>query len=104
MPPLACLVVWHATPAPHILPHSLVTDPHPPPPPPPPPSFSSPALLLSGALGKAIQEKLGVTCLHDSSVHELMRGIRSQIDSLITGLRKEDLSAMQLGLSHSLSR
>jgi nucleolar protein 58 len=55
-------------------------------------------------IGKAIQEKLGVTCLHDSSVFELMRGIRSQIDSLITGLRKEDLSAMQLGLSHSLSR
>lgn len=55
-------------------------------------------------IGKAIQGKLGVTCLNDSSVNELMRGIRSQIDGLITGLRKEDLSAMQLGLSHSLSR
>merc|ERR1740138_1886910 len=33
-----------------------------------------------------------------------MRGIRSQVASLVTGLRTEDLSAMQLGLSHSLSR
>lgn len=54
-------------------------------------------LAVSDAkLGKVIQSKLGVKCIHDSAVAELMRGIRSQIDNLITGLRSEDLSAMQL--------
>jgi nucleolar protein 58 len=36
-------------------------------------------------IGKAITEKLGVQCVADSKVNELMRGIRSQIDNLITG-------------------
>eukprot|EP00039_Didymoeca_costata_P018613 m.334201 g.334201 ORF g.334201 m.334201 type:complete len:496 (+) comp17311_c0_seq1:186-1673(+) len=55
-------------------------------------------------LGSAITEKFGLKTIHGSAVNELMRGIRSQIENLITGLRSEDLSAMQLGLSHSLSR
>eukprot|EP00040_Diaphanoeca_grandis_P004311 m.28080 g.28080 ORF g.28080 m.28080 type:complete len:499 (-) comp15859_c0_seq1:172-1668(-) len=60
--------------------------------------------VADAKVGKVIQEKLGVKCIHGSAVSELMRGIRSQIDSLITGLKSEDMSAMQLGLSHSLSR
>lgn len=55
-------------------------------------------------IAKCISEKLDIKCISDSSVNELMRGIRSQINSLITGLRAEDMSAMSLGLSHSLSR
>lgn len=62
-------------------------------------------LAVSDAkVGKVIQSKLGVNCISDSAVNELMRGIRSQIDNLVAGLRSDDLSAMQLGLSHSLSR
>lgn len=61
-------------------------------------------LVSDSKVGKAINSKLGIDCMHDSSVQELFRGIRSQVDHLITGLRTEDLSAMQLGLSHSLSR
>ena len=62
-------------------------------------------LAVSDAkVGKLIQEKLGINCIADSSVAELMRGIRSQIDCLVGGLRAEDLAAMQLGLAHSLSR
>jgi len=61
-------------------------------------------LVSDSKVGKAIHDKLGLDCMHDSSVMELFRGIRSQVDHLITGLRSEDLSAMQLGLSHSLSR
>jgi nucleolar protein 58 len=35
---------------------------------------------------------------------DLYRGIREQLESLITGLSHSDLNAMSLGLSHSLSR
>ncbi|KAK2532114.1 Nop58 [Columba livia] len=37
-------------------------------------------------------------------VTELMRGIRSQIEGLITGLPSREMAAMCLGLAHSLSR
>lgn len=60
--------------------------------------------VADAKVGKVIQDKLGIKVVHGTAVAELMRGIRAQIDSLITGLRTEDLSAMQLGLSHSLSR
>ena len=49
-------------------------------------------------------EKLQITCLTNSSVQELMRCIRSQVDGLIGGLPKQEMSAMALGLAHSLSR
>jgi len=55
-------------------------------------------------VGAVIKSKLDIACVHNSSVAEMMRGIRSQIENLVTGLRSEDLSAMQLGLAHSLSR
>nr|KAJ0213208.1 hypothetical protein LSAT_V11C400211190 [Lactuca sativa] len=35
---------------------------------------------------------------------DFMRGVRSQLTKLITGLGLEDLAPMSLGLSHSLSR
>ncbi|KAJ0407121.1 hypothetical protein ATCC90586_005685 [Pythium insidiosum] len=56
------------------------------------------------ALGGIIKEKLGIQCVHDSSVNELMRGIRANMNTLISGLEDEDLKSMTLGLSHSLSR
>lgn len=63
------------------------------------------ALAVADAkLGLAIKEKLSITCLHNSSVQELMRCIRSQADSLIGGLPKQEMMAMALGLAHSLSR
>lgn len=37
-------------------------------------------------------------------VMELMRGVRSQLGELITGLPAQDMAPMSLGLSHSLSR
>jgi nucleolar protein 58 len=40
----------------------------------------------------------------DAAVFELMRGIRSQLESLITGLDAADMNQMVLGLAHSLSR
>ena len=50
------------------------------------------------------QDKLDLPCVYNSSVQELMRCLRGQMESLITGLPQKELSAMALGLAHSLSR
>ncbi|TPX66171.1 hypothetical protein SpCBS45565_g04633 [Spizellomyces sp. 'palustris'] len=55
-------------------------------------------------LGSAIAKKLGIKVVSDAAVNELMRGIRYQLSSLISGLPEQDMNAMVLGLSHSLSR
>ncbi|XP_031414274.1 nucleolar protein 58 isoform X2 [Clupea harengus] len=55
-------------------------------------------------LGGVIKEKLNLNCVHSPAVHELMRGIRNQMEVLITGLPPREISAMSLGLAHSLSR
>ncbi|XP_068165478.1 nucleolar protein 58 isoform X2 [Antennarius striatus] len=55
-------------------------------------------------LGGVIKEKLDVSCVYSPAVAELMRCIRSQMESLITGLPPREISAMSLGLAHSLSR
>ncbi|KAK2856736.1 hypothetical protein Q5P01_005471 [Channa striata] len=55
-------------------------------------------------LGGVIKEKMDVSCVYSPAVAELMRCIRSQMESLITGLPPREISAMSLGLAHSLSR
>lgn len=55
-------------------------------------------------LANAIKDKLSIKCVNDSGVMELMRGIRGQLDGLLTSVGDENLRAMRLGLSHSLSR
>jgi len=60
--------------------------------------------IIDKKLGSQIKEKLGIKCIHDNSVNELMRGIRSQMESLVTGMPESDLRAMKLGLSHSMAR
>lgn len=46
------------------------------------------------------QEKLNLSCVHSPAVAELMRGIRAQMEGLITGLPPREISAMSLGLAH----
>ncbi|XP_015088239.1 probable nucleolar protein 5-2 [Solanum pennellii] len=60
--------------------------------------------VADSKLGNAIKEKLQIDCVHNNSVMELMRGVRSQLTELISGLASQDLAPMSLGLSHSLSR
>eukprot|EP00850_Spirogloea_muscicola_P007050 SM000034S12804 [mRNA] locus=s34:812893:816310:- [translate_table: standard] len=60
--------------------------------------------VADSKLGSIIKDKLGVTCVHSAAVMELMRGVRSHLGELITGLGGQDLAPMSLGLSHSLSR
>ncbi|KAI4294762.1 hypothetical protein MLD38_040479 [Melastoma candidum] len=60
--------------------------------------------VADSKLGNAIKEKVHVDCVHNNTVMELMRGVRSQLTELISGLAVQDLAPMSLGLSHSLSR
>lgn len=56
-------------------------------------------------LGKAISEKLNINCKSGEKVNELMRCIRFQMQSLISGLEDtKQYKQMQLGLAHSVSR
>ncbi|XP_026876567.2 nucleolar protein 58 isoform X1 [Electrophorus electricus] len=60
--------------------------------------------ITDAKLGGVIREKLNLSCVHSPAVAELMRGIRNQMEGLITGLPPREISAMSLGLAHSLSR
>ncbi|GKV07380.1 hypothetical protein SLEP1_g19164 [Rubroshorea leprosula] len=60
--------------------------------------------VADSKLGNAIKEKLKIECVHSNAVMELLRGVRSQLTELISGLGVQDLAPMSLGLSHSLSR
>jgi len=60
--------------------------------------------VADAKLGHAIKDKLQLSCISNMAVQELMRCIRSQMDSLISGVTKKEMEAMALGLAHSLSR
>lgn len=60
--------------------------------------------VADAKLGNLIKESLSIQCVNNETVNELMRGVRSQLDSLLEGAGDDALKAMQLGLSHSLSR
>ncbi|XP_067844225.1 nucleolar protein 58 [Heptranchias perlo] len=60
--------------------------------------------VADAKLGGVIKDKLNLSCIHNPTVAELMRGIRTQMNGLITGLPPREISAMSLGLAHSLSR
>lgn len=60
--------------------------------------------VADSKLGNSIKEKLQIDCIHNNAVMEVMRGLRSQLSELISGLAGHDLGPMSLGLSHSLSR
>ncbi|TYG87304.1 hypothetical protein ES288_A13G203800v1 [Gossypium darwinii] len=60
--------------------------------------------VADSKLGNAIKEKLKIDCVHNNAVMELLRGVRTQLTELISGLGAQDLAPMSLGLSHSLSR
>jgi nucleolar protein 58 len=67
-------------------------------------NLSETLAVADSKLGGVIKDKLGIQCIHDNSIFELMRGIRAQIENLVTDVTSSDFTAMSLGLSHSLSR
>merc|ERR1712013_834611 len=60
--------------------------------------------VADAKLGSVIKDKLEMNCVYDSKIGELMRCIRSQASGLISGLPDKEMSVMELGLAHSLSR
>lgn len=60
--------------------------------------------VADSKLANAIKEKLSIKCVNDSGVMEVMRGIRGQLEGLLASVGDDNLRAMRLGLSHSLSR
>lgn len=61
-------------------------------------------LVADAKLGNAIKDKFSLQCVYNTNVQELMRCIRTQSESLLAGLPKKEMTAMALGLAHSLSR
>lgn len=61
-------------------------------------------LVADSKLGNAIKDKFNVQCMSNNAVTELMRCIRSQAENLVKDLTKKEITAMALGLAHSLSR
>jgi len=60
--------------------------------------------VLDSKLGSIVKEKMGIDCVYNSNVLELARGVRNQLNGLVSSLAGHDLTPMSLGLSHSLSR
>lgn len=67
-------------------------------------AVESKLIVSDPKLGSTIAKKLSIPVVSDSSVHELYRGIRSNLSSLLGEVEENDLSTMRLGLGHSLSR
>ncbi|KAF2347991.1 NOP5 N-terminal, partial [Trinorchestia longiramus] len=62
-------------------------------------------LVLDAKLGSSIKNKLpDLEIVCNSSVTELIRCIRGQMESLIPGISDNEASAMMLGLGHNLAR
>ena len=60
-------------------------------------------LVADAKLGSTIKDKFGVSCLASTPVQELMRGIRSQMSSLIGGIPEKEMTAFALGLCVTVS-
>eukprot|EP00618_Florenciella_parvula_P007133 CAMPEP_0119485836 /NCGR_PEP_ID=MMETSP1344-20130328/12406_1 /TAXON_ID=236787 /ORGANISM="Florenciella parvula, Strain CCMP2471" /LENGTH=496 /DNA_ID=CAMNT_0007520533 /DNA_START=65 /DNA_END=1555 /DNA_ORIENTATION=+ len=62
-------------------------------------------IVADKGLGGTIKDKLSIECVVGSKMGELFRGIRSHLEPLLGGdIGDDDMKAMRLGLSHSLSR
>merc|ERR1719251_38210 len=60
--------------------------------------------VADAKLGSVIKSKTDLDCIYSSNVAELMRCIRSQMPELVSGGDDKEMTAMSLGLAHSLSR
>jgi len=59
--------------------------------------------VADSKLGGIIRDSIGLECIHSPAIHELIRGIRENLNEM-TGIQESERSAMALGLAHSLSR
>ncbi|PFH35956.1 putative nucleolar protein 5 [Besnoitia besnoiti] len=56
------------------------------------------------ALGASIKNKLGIDVVFTPTTHELIRGIKEQMNNLLEGLSAKDRQQMAMSLAHSLNR
>lgn len=61
-------------------------------------------VVADSKLAVSIKEKFNLTCNSSNKIQELMRCIRSQSESLLSGISKKEMAAYELSLGHSLSR
>jgi len=61
--------------------------------------------VADAKLGKLLKKEFDLNCVFNTNVEELMRNIRSQLDSFISPMvQPSHLAQMSLGLAHSLGR
>jgi len=61
--------------------------------------------VADAKLGKLLKKEYDLNCVTNTSILELMRNIRSQLDSFISPMvEASHLAQMSLGLAHSLGR
>lgn len=60
--------------------------------------------VMDAKLGKAIKDALGIQCVHDEATVHTFRAIKANIDELLEGVSKEQLTQTALGLAHNLNR
>ena len=60
--------------------------------------------VADAKLGAAVKDELSLPCITNTGTQELIRCIRSQWDSLLAIFPKTEMSAMALGLAHSIAR
>lgn len=61
--------------------------------------------VADAKLGKLLKKEFDLNCVTNSSIQELMRNIRSQLDGFISpSVEASHLAQMSLGLAHSLGR
>lgn len=60
--------------------------------------------VADAKLGSAINSKLNINCVNNTSINELNRCIRVHLNELLEGFSEKDITAMTLGVAHGLSR
>ena len=60
--------------------------------------------VIEPNVGKAIQDSIGVSCVSNDAVLEVIRGIRCHFTSYVKQLAAGGFEKAQLGLGHSYSR
>ena len=60
--------------------------------------------MIEPKIGTAIQDGLGMPCVSNETVTEVIRGVRAHFHHFIPALSGGNLEKAQLGLAHSYSR
>jgi len=60
--------------------------------------------VIEPKIGTCVQEELGVPCVSNETIFEVIRGVRTHLERYIKGLEGGAMAKAQLGLAHSYSR